>query len=470
MRAMGRTNFRALKWQTFGVGAVGLSTVLVALHVWWGPSATAGALALRVALLSAAILVFNEYAFLLIGRTDGALNQERQRLYALHQISEGVTFLPALERNLGATLEIVRQVSGAAVVAWVEPTGGAKAEIRCRVMVGDRRTTADEDVRLRYGQDLPGRALSSGKLVAIEDVSAIPAADRGAYPLMVAEELRSGAALCATVHQHAIGVLTLGWRQPHRLTAADREFVENVANLLGVAVENLRLYRETQHLGALEERDRIAREMHDGFAQMLAYLKIRAETALARAQEPGAAAGLAVALEDIRQGAVEALGDVRQAIMDLKSPVGSVPGDFTAHLAAYLHSWSRLNDIEAELLLPHGSLEFDGDVELQVLRICQEALANVRKHARAQRVWVRLAREGDGAVAVSVADDGSGFDPSQAPRPGHFGLGILRERAAAIGGAVSIRARPGGGTEVLLSLPPAGPPAVRPLAAVGGVR
>lgn len=467
MRAIGRTNFRALKWQTFGVGAVSLSAVLVGLNLWRGPSVSAAEMGLRVAVLSVAILLFNEYAFLLIGRADEALNQERQRLYALHRISEGVTFLPSFERNLGATLEIVRQVSGAAVVAWVEPTGGAEADIRCRLLVGESRTSAGGELRLRFGQDLPGRALSSGKLVAIEDFLAVPAADRGAYPLMVAEGLRSGAALCATVHQQPAGVLTLGWRRPHRLAPADREFVENVANLLGVAVENLRLYRETQRLGAMEERERIAREMHDGFAQMLAYLKIRAEGALARGDGPEAAATLRAALEDIRQGAVEALGDVRQAIMDLKAPVGGAPGDFTAHLAAYLHSWSRLNDIEAELLLPQGGLEFGEDVELQVLRICQEALANVRKHARAQRVWVRLLRERDGGVAVSVADDGRGFDPREDPRPGHFGLGILRERAAAIGGEIAIQSRPGGGTEVLLRLPGTAV-APRPLAAAVG--
>lgn len=471
VRAMGRANFRALKWQTFGGGAVGLSAVLVALHVWRGPSGSLGELAVRVVLLCAAVLVFNECAFVLIRRANEALHQERQRLYALHQISEGVTFLPALERNLGATLEIVRQVSGASVVAWMEPTGGAKAEVACRVLVGDRRTAADEDLRLRYGQDLPGRALSSGQLVSIDDAADIPPGDRDAYPLMIAEGLRSGAALCATVHQHPIGMLVLGWRERHHLSAADREFMGSVTNLLGVAVENLRLYREAQRLGAIEERERIAREMHDGFAQTLAYLKIRAEAALAGADGPGAVGGLAAALEDIRRGAVEALGDVRRAIMDLKSPLGGAAGDFTARLAAYLHSWSRLNAIEAEVILPQGSLELDAEVEQQILRICQEALANVRKHARAHRVWVRLAKETDGALSVAVSDDGCGFDPDRAPRPGHFGLGILQERAAAIGGTVSIASRPGGGTEVLLLLGPAGEPSGGlPLAAVGGSR
>lgn len=322
--------------------------------------------------------------------------------------------------------------------------------------------------------------MRSGKLIAIEDAGALCAADRGSYPLMQAEGLRSGAALCGVVQQHPVGILVLGWRLPHRLSAPDREFVGNVANLLGVAMENLRLYRETQRLAALEERERIAREMHDGFAQTLTYLKLKAESALARARTDGcapvapvvadasprsprvAASALASALEEIRRGAVEALGEVRQAIMDLKSPAGAGPGDFTVQLATYLHSWSRFNNIEAELFLPQGGLGFDEDSEIQVLRICQESLANVRKHARAARVWVRLAREDDG-VCVRVADDGRGFDPGQAQRPGHFGLGILRERAAAVGGTISIDPRPGGGTEVVLRVPHPAPARSMPM-------
>lgn len=147
-QAMGGTGFHALKWQTFGVAAVGLSALLIGLHFLKFPHGRLGPLVVGVAVLWSVILLFNEFAFLLIGRTDAALGQERQRLYALHQISLGITVLPAFERNLGATLEIVRQVCGAAIVAWMEPAAGAETEIRCRVLVGERHSAADEDLRL----------------------------------------------------------------------------------------------------------------------------------------------------------------------------------------------------------------------------------------------------------------------------------------------------------------------------------
>ncbi len=448
---MGWSEFRRLKWQTFAVAALGLTCLQILLHFLDGRGATWLPVGVNVAVVTAAVLVVNEYVFRLIGRADAAVGQERQRLYALHQISEAVAFLPVLERNLRGSLDIVRRVSGAAVVGWMTPTAN-RAAIHTSVLVGDRRSRTDEALTVRFGQDLPGRALSGGKTIAVEDFGRMRREDRAAYPLMTAEGLRAGVAVCAAVHQQVQGLLFLGWRAPHRMSRADREFLENVSNLLAVAVENLRLYRETQRLGALEERERLAREMHDGLAQQLTYLKLKAESALAQANAPSSLPLVSGALEAIRRAAVDALGDVRQAIMDLKVSGGGTPGEFTAHLTEYLQAWSRLNDIETELQLPQGSVDLPDDAGFQALRIVQESLANVRKHADAHRVRVRVERA-SGVVTVSVSDDGHGFDPAQAQSPGHYGLGILRERAVAIGGSVVIESRPGGGCEVVLRVP-----------------
>jgi two-component system nitrate/nitrite sensor histidine kinase NarX len=450
-------DFPRLKWRAFAVVAAAIVALLCAAHLVFSSDHTWTPVLVRAGMVLTGMLAFNEYVFRLVGRAEAALQQERRRLQAIHQISSGVAFLPALERNLGSSLEVIRAVFGAAVVAWMVPAGG---ELQCRLIVGERRTGADDDLRLRYGQDLPGRALSCARTVVLEDFARVPAGDRAAYPLMAAEGLRSAVALPAAVHQSVLGVLVVGWRAAHRLGGADRDFLENVGNLVAVAVQNLRLYRETQRLAGLEERERLAREMHDGLAQALTYLKLKAEAALTHAQSPSGLPLVAAALEAMRRGAVDAL-------MDLKSPAAGTPGDFTAHLAAYLHTWTRLNDIETELLLPQGAVHLQEDAEFQVLRIVQEALANVRKHAAARRVWVRLARE-VGIVTVTVADDGRGFDPGLAGRPGHFGLGILRERATAIGGSVTVGPRAGGGTEVVLRVPDAVQPAGGLAVGLGG--
>lgn len=462
---MERVGLGRLKWETFAVAAVGLSGILLAVHLTQDPAGALTLLLLRLALLLGAILAFNEYVFLLVGRAEAALQAERQRLYALHQISESIAFLPQVERNLGSTLAVVRQLCRAEVVGWLEPMADG-GELRCRVLVGERLSPAEEELRFRWDRHLAGRTLTSGRLMVIEDIEAIPAADRGAYPLVRPEGLRAVAAVCATVDGRPAGLLVLGWRHRRRLGAADGEFLVKVAHLLGVAVENQRLYQETERLGALQERARLAREMHDGFAQTLTYLKLRADAALLGGAARGGVPVLAAALEEMRNAATEALGDVRRTILDLKAPALPGAGDFSARLGAHVRSWSRLNSVEAEFLLPQGPVELGPGVDFQVLRICQEALANVRKHAQARRVWVRLGRDAAG-VTLSVADDGRGFDPERAVRPGHFGLGILRERAAAAGGTLAIRPRAGGGTEVVLQVPsPA--PAARPMAVAAG--
>lgn len=448
---MGGAEFRRLRWQTFGVATLGLVAVQFLLHFLGPEGARWLPVVVTIAVIAAAVLIFNEYVFRLIARAHAALGRERQRLYALHQISEAVAFLPALERNLGASLDIVRRVTSAAVVGWLEPAAH-EPELHVRVLVGDRRSAANEELCVRFGQDVPGRAFSSGKTVTVEDAFRMPKGDREAYPLLAAEGLRAGVAVCAAVHQQTQGTLFLGWRSPHQLSRADREFLDNVSNLLAVAVENLRLYRETQRLGALEERERLAREMHDGLAQQLTYLKLKAESALAQANGASSLPLLVGALDVIRRGTVEALGDVRQAIMDLKVTGSGASAEFTTHLTEYLQAWTRLNDIDTELQLPQGAVDLPDDVGFQALRIIQEALANVRKHSGARQVRLRVERAG-GIVTASVVDDGRGFEPVVSARPGHFGLSILRDRAGAIGGSVAIQSEPGGGCAVVLRIP-----------------
>jgi signal transduction histidine kinase len=98
--------------------------------------------------------------------------------------------------------------------------------------------------------------------------------------------------------------------------------------------------------------------------------------------------------------------------------------------------------------------EFPGDVSIQINRIIQEALTNVRKHAQANRAWVRFAQEGD-TVCITVEDDGQGFDPDQLTGEGrqYFGLQIMRERAEGVRGSLELISQPGQGTRVVLRVP-----------------
>lgn len=505
---MRRFGLPQLKWITGAVAALGVS----ALHAgFWlaRPGSSLVLVAARAAVLVVAVLAFNEYAFGLVARRDRQLEQERERLYALHRISGSVALLPAVERNLAGSLRILRQVMGADVVAWLEPTAAGSGAV-CRALAraepaapaaapptpgapdapgargqrlgaGDAGEPARRPDPVRAAEEPAGvadgvappvpaaemwRALAQSRVIAVEDAARARPPECAAIPLLEAEGLAAAAAAVAGVHRRVLGAVVVGWRAPHPLSAADREFLENVGHLLGVAAENLRLYRETQRMSALEERERIAREMHDGLAQALTYLKLKAESALAQSRSGGAPL-LEAALRAIRQGAVAALGDVRQALLDLKTPADGLEPDLGVRLEQLVRDWSRLNDIGADVELPHVPVELPAESAAQVVRIVQEALANVRKHAEARRVRVRVRQEG-GALTVAVADDGRGFDVASAGGdPGHYGLANLHERALAIGGVLSIESQPGCGTEVVLRLPCAGAEALLQ-AAVGG--
>ncbi|MCC2629485.1 MAG: sensor signal transduction histidine kinase [Thermomicrobiales bacterium] len=207
-------------------------------------------------------------------------------------------------------------------------------------------------------------------------------------------------------------------------------------------------------LAVTEERERIAREMHDSLAQVLGYVNTKAQAAqtlLENGQPDRAAAQLG----QLSEAAREAYADVREGILGLRTSLGEDRG-FIETLQDYLDRWQGQSEVTVEL--QRSPPEYDPGLapmsEVQLLRIIQEALSNVRKHAKARRAWVRLQPAGAG-VEVVIEDDGVGFDPdglrrSDLPR---FGMTTMRERAEAVGGTFEVAAVPGAGTRVIVHLP-----------------
>jgi signal transduction histidine kinase len=215
-----------------------------------------------------------------------------------------------------------------------------------------------------------------------------------------------------------------------------------------------RIVEQQRALAILEERDRIARELHDGLGQVLGYVKMQAEAArelLGRGQTIAAAALLAQVAVVVQ----DAHSDVREYIVGTRE---GMPADsaFLSALEKYARRFSEIYGITVKLNIP-GELRnelFEPVVATQLLRIVQETLTNVRKHPRASSVRVDLAATDAGAQII-VQDDGAGFDPAQLVSPDgrRFGLAFMRERAAEIGGTVHLRSAPGAGTQTIISVP-----------------
>jgi len=219
------------------------------------------------------------------------------------------------------------------------------------------------------------------------------------------------------------------------------------------AEQELRAAQAFQRQLINEERERIARELHDGLAQLLGYVNTKA-MAVRLMLENGQTKAAEQHLLQLEDAARELFVDVREAIFDLRA-TGRDGTSLTTALGEYVAQFSQLSGLPTELALTPEieALVLPPESELQLLRIVQEALTNVRKHASASKARVNVRIEED-ILELTVRDDGQGFDPGcvhTAGRP-HFGLGMMRERAEAIGAEFDLDAQPGVGTLVRVQL------------------
>jgi len=236
------------------------------------------------------------------------------------------------------------------------------------------------------------------------------------------------------------------------------------------------LSREVQRLTLIEERDRLAREMHDSVAQVLAYLLVRLDT-IERLLERGRTSEAAIEVGRLRDSAEGAYADVREAIAGLRTRPSAGAAGLAAALEQYVREFGDRIGIDAVFVaegIPAtagGADDLAPAAEMQLLRIAQEALANVRKHARATRVLVKLCRAPAGWRLI-VRDDGAGFDPQivehshaasgPGTHAGHFGLAMMRERAHSLGGELVVSSQPAGGTTIDVLIPAGAAPAAEP--------
>jgi nitrate/nitrite-specific signal transduction histidine kinase len=268
----------------------------------------------------------------------------------------------------------------------------------------------------------------------------------------------------ATATSHLVAPLQRGGRTIGTLAVASAreqghgvDAIESLSSLAiqaAVALENARLQAELREMAIRGERERIAREMHDGLAQVLGYVNAKSQAveellAVGRVDDArGQLAQLATAARSVYV-------DVREAILGLTSPMAPERG-LVGALEEYAARFSDASKIAVavDASAEARALELAPHVQAQVFRIVQEALTNVRKHADAQRTAIHLSLE-PGVLRVAVEDDGQGMSTTAAPSDGwpHFGMRTMRERAAELAGQLEVGPAPTGGTCLELRLP-----------------
>ncbi len=404
---------------------------------------------LLAAVVALGVLAFAEMVFGVIGRLEDQLVQQNAELHALN--ASGLDILGEL--NLDLVLQRVVDESSRIVGSRY----GALSIVNAEGEI-DRFFTSgvppDERARIGHlprGRGLLGIPLRLGERLIVDDIATDPRsagfpADHPPMHSLLAVPVETGNGI--------IGNLYLSERQDGRgFTTANAETLGRIATQAAIAIENARLHQAIHGEAIAEERERIAHEMHDTIAQVLGYVNTKAQ-----AVETFLGAGDTVrATEHLHQlsgAAREAYADVRENLMGLRAATGE-GRDFHGTLHDYVQRWQDMSGVAVEMagIVGADAERLDPVVELQLLRIIQEALTNVRKHARATKVWLSLVLH-DGELEAVVADNGQGISSTinggGLPR---FGIATMRERAEAVGGHLSVEQRPGGGTVVRAQVP-----------------
>ncbi len=373
------------------------------------------------------------------------IEDKNQRLSALYEVSALAAQAANLEVLTQGFVRQVRRVSNAdaAVVRWSD-----EGNEHYVILAADGlpRAMAEQEQCLRAGSCFCGQPQSKpdARVIPIQSASSmfLPHCHEAGYETLVA--------LPVMVHQRVLGELNLFFRSRLELSGDMRELLEAMVRHLASSMEGLRAAALEREAAVAEERGLLARELHDSIAQSLAFLKIQTQL-LHNAVAKGNTAARDRSMAELDAGVRECYADVRELLVHFRTRTSEE--DIEAALRTTLSKFEHQTGVATQLSMEGHGLPLAPDVQVQVLHMVQESLSNVRKHARARKVQLRVRRSPH--WSFEVQDDGIGFDASvpadQAPL--RVGLGIMQERARGIGAQVQVQSTPGQGTTVHIALP-----------------
>ena len=371
----------------------------------------------------------------------GLRDREDAKFHILAEVSRQISSILDIDQLLVQVVRLIRETFGYYHVGIGLVEGD---EIYYRVGAGSLWETNPEfqfkPQRIKVGvEGITGWVAGTGKPALVPDVGKDPR-----YLWMEGSQTRSELVVPIIMREQIIGVLDAQSEHVDDFTERDLELMQALASQAGVAIQNARLYEQARQMAVMEERQRLARELHDSVTQALYGISLYAEAAsghftrnqLDKVQEH---------LTDIKNTAQESLADMRLMIYELRHPLLEKEG-LVSVLQARLYSVEKRAGINATLesALP---LRLPFAMEEGLYRIANEALNNALRHAHARNITVSLAQEGS-SITLEISDDGAGFVPSTVGGQGRLGLTTMRERALAEGWDLSIDSAPGEGTRI----------------------
>jgi len=396
----------------------------------------------------AAAAIENARLYRQVQEREGELAERNRELELVNSLTTAVSAAIELEPLLEGILDqVTARFQAQAGEVFLRADHGNELELV--VHRGLASHAFRQVTRLRFGEGFVGHVAATGQAAWTTDLA------RDAEPRLVRRSLiEAGFGTLVSVPLKArgqvVGVMSLAFVGERPLRVDELGLLEAIGAGVGVAVENARLYRQARRVAVLEERERIAMDLHDGIIQSIYAVGLTIDSAKLQLQlDPAASES---ALQEAIRRLNGVIRDIRAYILDLQ-PSRLPMDDLRAALDRLANEFRANTLVEAEVLAdPSVAAALDEAARSAMFHISQEALANAAKHARASRVWISL-RDDDGDVVLQVIDNGRGFDPAATPSLLGHGLSNIVERGHAIGAQVEIASSPGEGTAVTVRLP-----------------
>jgi len=354
----------------------------------------------------------------------------------------------SLELLYGITRDFsTREISGellSQVLARVENLVGAEAGAICAASAAPALPLAGIPPSASGGATLMCE-LSDCRQCLGESVQRVELALQGGARLL---------SVALTDQGKSYGVMPLALPQGTTLQEWQTQLLDAVGRHLGAALALAQRSEEKHRLALFEERSVIARELHDSLAQSLSYLKIQVARLQMMLKGAGFPAPAQEVVNELKSGLASAYRQLRELLTTFRLRIDG--RGLAAAIEDTVQEFRRRGQFAVQLDNRLTGLELASNEEIHVLQVIREALSNVEHHAQAKAAFVRLERLPDQRVRVQVDDDGKGIEAPDSPAH-HYGLVIMRDRAASLGGECRVFARPEGGTRVELEFAPATP-------------
>ncbi|HLO04888.1 MAG TPA: GAF domain-containing sensor histidine kinase [Symbiobacteriaceae bacterium] len=378
-----------------------------------------------------------------LAETVAALKRRLQESEALYVVDQAMISVNQPDELLSVICrESVSVTGGTSALITLPSEDGTYQIVRA---VAGGALTPFLGIRLVAENSLAGLVMTSGQ----PHVSRTPRTDpllnqglvdKGSWEDVIEAPLRA--------KDKVLGVLVVGSSEPNQFDEQDIRLLTLLANQAGIFLQNARLQQGTKQTAVLEERNRLARELHDSVTQVLFGLTLNLESAAGLMERrPERAAELITRAQEM---AAEALAEMRSLIFELRPSALQEKGLAMA-LTNHVNLFRRRQDLAVTLQITVED-RLDPDIELCLYRVAQEALHNVTKHAKATHVLISYRAE-PGAVTLTVADDGVGIETTESTRNQSFGMIGMKERVEAIGGRLTVTTAPGEGTTIQARIP-----------------